>query len=180
MSYISMPIWLFVLLAFWIIAYTVVTIYLVRKQENDREYLKKRIEDSIRDEYVDVIGINKVLSRLDENVQKINAQIDCIGERIDCIKHHDLPWIDDTCKQIDNRIDSLDAGFNLLMNDLAERGVVEVEYVDLDDVPEPEINAKILQFPSQSTIDLFEESATNEHFDSGSEGSLKPCTDENS
>lgn len=45
MSYISMPVWLFVLLAFWIIAYTVVTIYLVRKQENDRSYLKKRIED---------------------------------------------------------------------------------------------------------------------------------------
>ena len=180
MSYISMPIWLFVLLAFWIIAYTVVTIYLVRKQENDREYLKKRIEDSIRDEYVDVIGINKVLSRLDENVQKINAQIDCIGERIDCIKHHDLPWIDDTCKQIDNRIDSLDAGLNLLMNDLVERGVVEINYVDLDNAPESEIDAKILPFHDQSPINMFEGSVSNEHFESGSEGSSKPCTDENS
>ena len=175
-----MPIWLFVLLAFWIIAYTVVTIYLVRKQENDRSYLKKRIEDLIRDEYVDVIGINKVLSRLDENVQKINAQIDCIGERIDCIKHHDLPWIDDTCEQINNRMDSLDAGFNLLMNDLVGRGVVEVEYVDLDDITEPESHAKILPFPEQPPINMFEGSVPNEHFDSGSEGSSKPCTDENS
>lgn len=163
MSYISMPIWLFVLLAFWIIAYTVVTIYLVRKQEKDRAYLKKRIEDSIRDEFIDVTGIHKVLSRLDEtvgdindNIQKINAQIDCIGKRIDCIKHHDLPWHDDALERLDNRIDSLDAGFNLLMNDLVERGVVEVEYVDLDDVPESESHAKILPFPAQPPINFLD------------------------
>lgn len=195
MSYISMPIWLFVLLAFLIIAYTVVTIYLVRKQEKDRAYLKKRIEDLAGIERDDIASIHRSLSRLGDKIVDLDGDIEELtrsfdnlkaddiqkmNERIDCIKHHDLPWLDDALERLDNRMDSLDAGFNLLMNDLVERGIVEVEYVDLDDVPETESHAEILPFPTQPPINLFDAAEPNAHFESGSEGSSKPCTDENS
>lgn len=173
MSYISMPIWLFVLLAFWIIAYTVVTIYLVRKQENDREYLKKRIEDLAGIERDDIASIHRSLSSLDDKIVDLDGIIQKTNDRLDLIRS-DISWLYGASKDADNRMDSLDAGINLLMNDLVERGV------DLDNSPESEIDAKILQFPDQSPINMFEGSVPNEHFESGSEGSSKPCTDENS
>lgn len=195
MSYISMPIWLFGLLAFWIIGYTVVTIYLVRKQENDWAYLKKRIEDLTRVELADVSAIHKSLSRLDKTVGDLDGDIEELSrsfdnlkaddiqkmnERIDCIKHRDLPWLDDAWERLDNRMDSLDAGFNLLMNDLVERGVVEVKYVDLDDTPESVPEAKILQFPAQPPINFLDADGSLNNIKHGSEDVSKPCTDENS
>lgn len=170
MSYISMPIWLFGLLAFWIIGYTVVTIYLVRKQENDWAYLKNRFEDLTRVEFADVSSIHKSLSRLDKTVGDLKADdIQKMNERID-----------DAWELIDNRMDSLDAGFNLLMNDLVERGVVEVKYVDLDDTPESVPEAKILQFPAQPPINFLDADGSLDDIKHGSEDVSKPCTDENS
>ena len=194
MSYISMPIWLFALLAFWIIAYTVVTIYLVRKQENDRSYLKKRIEDLAGIERDDIASIHRSLSRLGDKIVDLDGDIEELSRSFDNLKADDIQKMNDRLDSIDgsisylyeasedadNRMDSLDAGFNLLMNDLVERGVVEVEYVDLDDVPEHESHAEILPFPAQSPINMFEGSVPNEHFGSDSEGSSKPCTDKNS
>ncbi len=194
MSYILMPIWLFVLLAFWIIAYTVVTIYLVRKQEVNRAYLKKRIEDLAGIERDDIASIHRSLSRLDDKIVDLDGDIEELSRSFDNLKADDIQkmndhldsidesisWLYNASEDADNRMDSLDAGFNLLMNDLVERGVVEVEYVDLDDVPESESHAKILPFPAQPPINLFDTVEPNEHFESGSEGSSKPCTDENS
>lgn len=170
MSYISMPVWLFVLLAFWIIAYTVVTIYLVRKQENDRSYLKKRIEDLAGIERDDIASIHRSLSRLGDKIVDLDGDIEELSRSFDNLKADDIQkindrldsidesisWLYNASEDADNRMDSLDAGFNLLMNDLVERGVVEVEYVDLDDVPESEAEAKILPFPSQPPINFLD------------------------
>ena len=140
MSYISMPIWLFVLLAFWIIAYTVVTIYLVRKQENDRSYSKKRIEDLAGIERDDIASINRSLSRLGDKIVDLDGDIEELSRSFDNLKADDIQkmndhldsidesisWLYNASEDADNRMDSLDSVFNLLMNDLVERGVVEV------------------------------------------------------
>jgi len=184
MSYISMPIWLFGLLAFWIIGYTVVTIYLVRKQENDWAYLKNRFEDLTRVEFADVSSIHKSLSRLDKTVGDLDGDIEELSRSFDNLKADDIQKmnerIDDAWERIDNRMDSLDAGFNLLMNDLVERGVVEVKYVDLDDTPESVPEAKILQFPAQPPINFLDADGSLDDIKHGSEDVSKPCTDENS